>query len=155
MSAVDYEQALQELEAELTSEDEQRLLEFISDVEVKEISLVDVPAVPRAVFGVEKQGKLMLLSGPVLVPDEVDQQNDRVSKAEIRRAAYRYLIESRRLSLLHKRALGEDEAVVVESHVAKNGNWVITVAVGDPDVQRAVADGKLRGFSIGGAGRRE
>ena len=107
-----------------------------------------------------------LLTGIVLEPDEVDAQNDTVNKSEIKNAAYRFLAKynkSTRLGLMHT-TFSNVGIELVESWVArasaamggkpvKEGSWLMTVHVTDGKLWRKVKEGKITGFSIGGAAK--
>ena len=99
-----------------------------------------------------------LITGVVMEPDTVDTQGDVVSKEEIQKAAYKFLVKSRTIGLQHKKKGPVD---VVESFIVpedmtmggqevKKGSWLMTVKVTDDKVWQNVKDGKYTGFSIGG-----
>jgi hypothetical protein len=102
--------------------------------------------------------------GIVLEPETVDAQNDIYSAEEIRLAAHRFMEEFGGLGLMHRQRVN-DRVKVLESYVApcdfeeggqkvKKGTWILAVRVLDDEMWRAVKEGKLTGFSIGGTGIR-
>jgi uracil-DNA glycosylase len=104
-----------------------------------------------------------IITGIVLEPDTVDAQGDTVSKEEIEKAAWRYMVSSRVIGLKHRDVA---EAEVVESFIAPvdlllggqevaKGSWIMSVHVTDKDLWDSVKDGELQGFSVGGFGNRE
>ena len=127
----------------------------------------------------QKNEEKRLMTGPVLIPDNVDLQDDIISSPEIEKAAHGYMVK-----LAFKddpeflKALGfgvVDKAgetgfqhmdfsrkmAVVETYVAPvdfemngrlitKGTWVMTMKVFDDEVWALVKTGKITGFSIGG-----
>lgn len=100
------------------------------------------------------------LSGPVLVPDEFDLQEDIVYEDTIEKAAHDFLKMYREIDSKHERV--GIQAALVESNVLKSsvdyygdgevlekGTWLITVEVWG-DVWKQVQSGELTGFSIDG-----
>ncbi len=101
-----------------------------------------------------------IVSGPVLVPDEMDLQEDITPEAEIENAAYEYLKSYRSIDEMHTRE--EAEAAVIESVVLKTdldfygdgdilakGTWLMSVEVWGATWD-AVKSGNRNGFSIDG-----
>lgn len=102
-----------------------------------------------------------IIVGVPLTPDHVDRQGDIIGKAAVRTAAHDYLHKSRALKFMHKTALSDAQARVVESYIAPTdldigghqvvaGSWVVAVKIDDSDLWARVRSGQLRGFSIGG-----
>lgn len=128
---------------------------------------------------VQKNEDQRLMTGPVLIPDNIDLQDDIISSPEILKAAHGYMVK-----LAFKddpeflKALGfgvVDKAgetgfqhmdfsrkmAVVETYIAPvdfemngrtitKGTWVMTMKVFDDEVWALVKTGKITGFSIGG-----
>lgn len=101
-----------------------------------------------------------IVYGVVLQPGVRDSQGDVVPADEIRKAAHRWLVESRKSDVQHDEVAADIK--VVESYVANgdtevagrpvlDGSWVIAVKVEDPEVWAQVRDDRLTGFSIGGS----
>jgi len=96
--------------------------------------------------------------GVVLEPDTVDTQGDIVSADEIERAAHQFMVESRVVGKDHRERA---DAEVVDSFVTpvdfaingeqiKRGSWLLGVHIKDPELWKAVKEGKYTSFSIGG-----
>lgn len=113
----------------------------------------DKPAEERFVYGV------------VLEPDGVDAQQDTISPAEIRTAAHKFMEEYGNVGLQHSKFIN-GRVKILESFVTpadvrvageliKEGTWMFGVRVVDDDIWKAVKDGLITGFSIGGSAIRE
>lgn len=105
-----------------------------------------------------KDQKKQIVYGVALEPDTVDAQEEFVSAEDIEEAAHDYLVDYRKTKLSHKEDLN---AVIVESYIApvdfmvdgtqiKKGSWVAAMKILDSDAWKAVENGDLVGFSIGG-----
>ncbi len=120
-----------------------------------------------------------LITGPVLIPETFDLQNDIISSDEIMKAAHGYMIKlcfqndpdflvELGLSKRSERGFMHVEftrkIAVVESYQAPvdfemngravtKGTWIMTVKVFDDEVWNLVKAGKINGFSIGGRSR--
>ena len=92
----------------------------------------------------------------------LDSQNDFVRPDELRKAAWDFMAKSRTVGNQHR---GPAKAEVVESFVAPmdmavdgekitKGSWVLAVRVKDDTIWKAVQNGELNAFSIGGKGLR-
>ncbi len=99
-----------------------------------------------------------IVMGEVLVPGVPDAEGDVVSPETVKQAAYQFLIYYRTVGRQHQEF--EDVGEVVESFIARPqdpdftpGAWVIAVQCSEETWKR-VCSGELRGFSIGGVGRR-
>lgn len=106
-----------------------------------------------------------LITGEVLVPDEVDAQNDTISAEIIEKAEHRFLANFGRdggtkLGVMHKK-FGDVGIELAESWIAKEdsvlggrkikrGTWLMTIKVISDSVWNQVKRGALTGFSIGG-----
>lgn len=104
-----------------------------------------------------------IVIGVVLQPEVVDAQGDIMSAAVIEKAAHKFLAnynKATKLGLQHKVFKG-GMFELVESYLApmemaigtlvvKAGSWIMAVKVLDADIWKAVKDGKIKGFSIGG-----
>ncbi len=102
--------------------------------------------------------------GILLEPEVRDSQGDIYSADEIRETAHDFMINSRRVGLMHQRLLGQG-ANVVESYLApvdfdvngekvRKGTWLLGIHVVDDAVWQDVKAGKLTGLSIGGSSLR-
>lgn len=109
-----------------------------------------------------------LVYGVVLEPNVVDGQGEWERAETIERVAHRFLAKFNRtteLGLQHT-IFGEIGVELVESYIApqdldfdgeldadsiiRKGSWVMVVRVLDEDLWRAVKEGGITGFSIGG-----
>lgn len=116
-----------------------------------------------------KDGEERTALGIVLVPEEVDLQNDVYSAEEIRGAAYRFMEKYRNLSVQHREKFGEladGRITLLESWLApvdmtingiavKEGTWLMKVRYVDDALWEAVKSGLLTGFSIFGSALKE
>jgi hypothetical protein len=118
-----------------------------------------------------------LVYGVVLSPfdgspteNDVDTQQDVISKEETEAACHGFMLQGHRLDLQHKRDVGEEEAAVVEcyinpvtyeaeyggeSHVVKAGDWVMAVLLKTEELKKQAQDGDIGFFSIRGKGVRQ
>lgn len=120
-----------------------------------------------------------LVSGPVLIPEKTDLQNEVIGVGEIERAAHNYMIKltfqndpdflatlglGRRAERGFMHVEFNRKIAVVESYTAPvdftiegravvKGTWILTVKVFDDEVWNLVKAGKITGFSIGGRAR--
>ncbi len=103
--------------------------------------------------------------GIVLEPETVDAQQDIYSAMEIQTAAHQFMEKFRTIGLMHKGAIN-DKVKILESFIApgdfevdgapvKKGTWVMAVKVTDDALWKAVKDGDITGFSIGGSAIRK
>lgn len=128
---------------------------------------------------ITKNEEKRLITGPVLVPDNIDLQDDIVSADEIEKAAHGYMIKLayrdepeflKDLGFRNVDKAGERgfqhmdfsrKMAVVETFIAPvdmvingreitKGTWVMTMKVFDDEVWNLVKAGKITGFSIGG-----
>ena len=99
-----------------------------------------------------------------------DTQGDVIDEAELQRAAHEFMSRGRTGGILHLKnsdgnvvKAGEIvESLVLSGELQKalgidlGGKvpWLICMKVTNPAVRKAIARGELRGFSIGGAGKR-
>lgn len=103
--------------------------------------------------------------GVVLEPDGVDAQNDTISAGEIRAAAHKFMEDFQNIGLQHMRFVNGKvkilesfivpEDVRIGGELVKAGTWVFGVRVLCNEIWKAVKDGLLTGFSIGGSAVRE
>lgn len=108
------------------------------------------------------EGELRVVTGIVLVPDDVDAHNDFATAPVIRDAAYDFLCNihiANELGVQHEK-FGNIGLELVESYVApldfrlggediKKGTWIMSVRVKSDDLWEKVKTGELTGFSIG------
>lgn len=104
--------------------------------------------------------------GIVLVPEEVDKQNDIYSEEEVRNAAFTFMKSHRNVGDTHKKIIAPGFALdgrvsIVENYIAKadmeinghkikKGTWLMGVFVQDDQLWEAIKSGDYTGFSIGG-----
>jgi hypothetical protein len=108
-----------------------------------------------------------IVYGVVLTPDEVDAQEDWLTKEDIEQTAHDYLVNARVVGSRHSNPI---DASVVESYIAptdfyaegqygnqlvKKGSWVMAVKISDDSEWDKVKKGEYTGFSVGGFGTRE
>tara|TARA_A100001037_G_C15141845_1_gene634170 strand:- start:1158 stop:2945 length:1788 start_codon:yes stop_codon:yes gene_type:complete len=110
-----------------------------------------------------------IVSGPVLVPEEVDKQGDVVSAVEIEKAAHDYMKNYQHINIMHNNNYNDmaKEIVPIESavlkvdldyygtgEVLKKGTWILDVYVGNDKVWDLIKKGELTGYSIEGLAER-
>lgn len=92
-----------------------------------------------------------------------DYQGDVISINEIRKAAHQFIIDARVAKAMHSGSkVGEVvESLVIDDEIAKalgmstdKRGWFIGMQIEDESIQKRVASGELREFSIGGRGKR-
>ena len=135
------------------------------------------PAKKLGFFEIFKQDDAKrIVTGPVLIPENIDLQEDIISAEEIEKAAHNYLLKlsfhddpeflaDLGLSAKSKRGFMHVEfnrkIALVESYLApvefslngrivKAGTWVMSVKVFDDEAWSLVQAKKITGFSIGG-----
>lgn len=117
-----------------------------------------------------------LVTGPALIPEVVDLQNDIISSDEIEKASFNYMIKLafkddpeflENLGMNNKSERGfmhvefNRKIAIVESYLAPidftlnkrniiKGTWIVTMKVFDDEIWNLVKTNKIRGFSIGG-----
>lgn len=93
-----------------------------------------------------------------------DWQGDVISMGELRKAAHAYVTNARVAKAMHAGTqVGEVvESVIIDDAFAKavgmadgRRGWWIGMQVHDQAVQKRVASGELKAFSIGGKGKRK
>lgn len=104
--------------------------------------------------------------GPVLIPEEEDHQGDIIDPVEILEAAHGFMIDSQRPGLQHKVMLRKKDVQIVESGIIRGsdlrfgstvipeGTWVVGMRVYKDSLRKAISEGKIGGFSIGGLTKR-
>jgi hypothetical protein len=110
-----------------------------------------------------------IVSGPVLIPEEVDKQGDIVSALEIEKAAHDYMKNYQHINIMHNSSYKDlaDELVPIESavlksdldyygtgEVLKKGTWILDVYVGNDKIWGLIKKGELTGYSIEGLAQR-
>ena len=106
------------------------------------------------------------LTGVVLQPEVVDGQGDIIGADVIEDTAHKYLArynKATKLGLRHNSFKPSDFDLyesyiapcdlVINSRTVKKGSWIMVVKVLSAKVWKAVKDGELTGFSIGGRAR--
>lgn len=134
----------------------QQNLQRLADVSKREL---------KRVLKAEETEDERYVLGIVLEPETVDAQKDIYSPAEVRRTAHTFMQDYRTIGLMHKGAIN-DKVKILESFIApsdfevngvpvKAGTWLMGVRVQDDALWKAVKDGELTGFSIGGSALRK
>lgn len=113
-----------------------------------------------------------IVYGKVLVPDKVDSQGDIVTREEIENAAHNFLISIQKaykelvetgrqvtkageIGFMHTVFKGVGNiGYVVESWIDDDGSWMLGTKITDDRIWQMILDGKIKGYSIGGVGRR-
>lgn len=112
--------------------------------------------------------KMGIVTGVVLEPDTVDLQGQFVSAPVIEKMMINYMMNSQKLGFMHKefekkQGVQNPRFRLIESYIApqkmtignqtiKKGSWVMSVMILDAKIKKAVLEGKITGFSIGGRG---
>ena len=100
-----------------------------------------------------------LVYGVVLVPEQVDKQDDIVDAGEIREAAHNFMLASQRLKVMHSelKKIRPVESFIAPcdmtfdgGFVVSKGSWVLVSKVLDEEVWEKIKFGTLTGYSIGG-----
>lgn len=110
----------------------------------------------------QKDNEKRLVFGVVLIPDEVDAQDDILDADEIENASHEFMLNSGVIGQSHE---GKAQAKVVESFICpvdmeingqdiKQGSWLMTTKILDDDLWNQVKSGEFTGYSIGGIGKR-
>jgi hypothetical protein len=109
----------------------------------------------------EERYVLGVVLEPLKEMGSTDTQNDTYSAEEVRRASHRFMEEYGTLGLQHQinitgrvRLLENYIApsdFIIDGQLVKAGTWMMGIRVVDNDLWSAVKDGRLTGFSIGGA----
>jgi len=118
----------------------------------------------ESVLPIVKTQEERFVYGIVLEPETVDAQNDIYSKEEIRNVCHKFMEEFGGVGLMH-RYIVSGKVKILENYVApcdltidgtriKAGTWLMAVRIIDDGLWKAVKEGKLTGFSIGGSARR-
>ncbi len=108
----------------------------------------------------------VFLEGAVLVPEQIDNQNDIISSEEIRKSANDWMRFSQHADLNHEEYVDKGDAYLVENRILKRaesfgdqelpvGTWVVKFEVLSDELKQAIAAGDFTGFSICGHGQRE
>lgn len=150
----------------------------ITDAKIRFVSLVDKAANGKAFLvtkadgskaGFSTFGKIIkadkenhYVTGIVYEPMVEDSQGNYMTKPEIIKAAYWFARNGNQVDLQHSFE-PLDNVAVVESWVAKadfsldgedvrEGTWLMTMEIQDPNIWKAVQSGEISGFSMGGIG---
>lgn len=110
----------------------------------------------------KQDAEQQIVFGEVFAPGITDAQGDRMSAAEIAKAAYLFMEKGRLTKIDTNHDLLPNGSYIVETFIARAGDptfiagaWVIGVKVPDPALWAAIKKGELNGFSFDGAGFRE
>jgi hypothetical protein len=104
--------------------------------------------------------------GIVLEPDEVDSQNDIISKEEIKQACYKFMEDYGNLGKQHQEIVNGSQLILLENFIApidfefnnesvKKGSWIMKERVVDDGLWESIKKGEFTGYSIGGSGIRQ
>ncbi|SFX83673.1 Putative phage serine protease XkdF, partial [Thermoactinomyces sp. DSM 45891] len=105
-----------------------------------------------------KNPEKRIVYGPVLIPDEIDHDGDKISKEKIEEVAHCFVEKYANIDLQHSL---NNVGSLVESYIAPmdlnfgeitvpEGSWMLGVRVTDDSAWSNVKKGKLTGFSIMG-----
>ena len=108
----------------------------------------------------------LLVVGIVYEPRRLDAHGDWTDEEVIQEAAHHFLLRGPKLRRMHSEDLSPEQAGLVESFLApqelqyprarvQKGTWIVVVRVQDPELRRAIREGALNGFSMGGFGWRK
>jgi len=103
--------------------------------------------------------------GPVLIPGQVDRQGDYCTRETVEKSAHEFMLNSQQVGLMHSVNLGSRDSVIVESYTLPTdlvhkgrtipaGTWMMGTRIYNPKLRDLVRKGQLRGYSIGGRGKR-
>ena len=113
---------------------------------------------------VRKEAAKRLIIGVVYEPDFVDLQNDFADADEIQKAAHRFLVDYRKVRVMHEEEAPRTD--IVESYIApqtlsidgmdvRKGTWIVAIKVNDDALWKKVQDGEYKGLSLGGTAHRQ
>jgi hypothetical protein len=107
-----------------------------------------------------------LVGGIVYEPDVVDTQGDFATAEDIQKAMYRFMekysTQTARIKVMHEgeshtfpiiECVQPEEDIVKGGKVVKKGSWWIMVKITHDAVWKAIDEGRLNGFSMGGRAR--
>ena len=154
----------------------------LSGLKVHFISLVESPAnkrqflvkqaaldggveiVEKTVHIAKSDSKRRVAYGIVLAPDEVDDEQDTISKEEIEKAAYAFMLAGRSQQVDSDHDGEAGKGFVAESWLVRSGDplfaeesegaWTVGIKVTDTETWERVEQGELTGFSVAGLARR-
>jgi Putative phage serine protease XkdF len=99
--------------------------------------------------------ELQVAFGEITIPDIPDADGEFMSKQEVRKMAYRFMIKGTPTSIDVQHNNITIQAALVESFIAREedpdfiaSSWVGGVHVADADVWEAIKSGEINGFSI-------
>ena len=128
-------------------------------------ALEDQHVFERQVMIVKQDAARRMAYGLVLVPDEVDDWQDTISKEEIEKAAYAFMRSGATTQIDADHDREAAKGFVAESWIIREsdplfpeetpGAWAVGVKVTDEAVWSRVESGALTGFSVMGLARRE
>lgn len=126
------------------------------------VARMSPPMSPIEVAIKKQDAEQQIVFGEVFAPGVTDAQGDRMSAAEIAKAAYLFMEKGRLTTIDTNHDLLPNGSYIVETFIAREGDptfiagaWVIGVKVPDPALWAAIKKGELNGFSLDGAGFRE
>lgn len=126
------------------------------------VARMSPPMSPIEIAIKKQDAEQQIVFGEVFAPGVTDAQGDRMSVAEIAKAAYLFMEKGRLAKIDTNHDLHPNGSYIVETFIAREGDptfiagaWVIGVKVPDPALWSAIKKGELNGFSLDGAGFRE
>lgn len=149
----------------------------LEDVKIDFISLVDKAANKKRFAIVKSEdGKIetetsiinkneekKLVTCIVYEPDEVDTHGDYMTNDSIEKAAHHFMINGIGADVQHDNKKANVDIVeswvtksdtTINDQLIKKGTWVATAKVNDEMIWKAIKDGKLNGFSMGGTAKK-
>lgn len=146
----------------------------LRDVKIKFVSLVKKAAnkksfcIIKADEGYEIQADIIksddekrLVTSIVYEPNSTDSQGDYMTAEEIEKAAHDFLINGKGADIQHNYQKANVDIVeswvtkndeVINGHQIKKGTWIATAKINDDLIWKAVKEGMITGFSMGGTG---
>lgn len=93
--------------------------------------------------------------GEVYVPGAMDSQGDAMTRHEIRKTMFQWMIAGRQMQIDTEHDLINNGCAAVECYQAedhdpiyKSGSWVLTTKIFDPVLWQKVKSGELNGYSL-------
>lgn len=151
---------------------------YLTGTRIQFVSLVDKAANQRVFLTMKEQGcnfantfEILksattdddgphFVTGIVYEPDVMDSQGDAMSAEEIEKAERWYMRNARGNDIQHNGVQAEGiwlaecgitkADCVIDGQQVREGTWYITVGVDNPEIRKAIREGALTGFSMGG-----
>jgi hypothetical protein len=118
-------------------------------------------ACPTRICKIAEKEKALFVLGPLMIPDQFDNQGDIASPEVIERAAHAFIEDSQQGGAMHKIRLKKRDCTLVESYIVRSknyeidgvavpeGTWMVGWNVYAPELQAAIKAGRFKGFSVG------